>query len=265
MRRFLGLVALLALASTASADPFSGAGYQPGLPGAAPDANEYQRDDGVAENSIGLTAGGDLFWMSRYTALANQNLITQIRIAFGTPQSLNGHAVTAFLWSDPNNDGSPADAMVLAQASGVISGANATVPINSPTFVAFDIPDTAVPVGSNFFVGAGDAPRRRVSRRRRSNRAAARRQPELGCLGGRRRGNPNALASVTDLSTIPTLNGDLLIRADGSPVPEPTSALAGGSLARTAGSPRTFCEVISVRSVSTNNEGLRHEKVAAPF
>lgn len=228
MIRYLTTFVVLILVSSASAQ-FSDVGFQIGDPGGGPDINEYQRDDGVAENTIGLTAAGSFGWLQTYTSLATAPIITNIRIAFGTPLTLNGAPVTAYLWSDPNQDGNPTDAQVLASAAGVISGANAAVPINNPTFVSFNIPDTAVTVGQRFFLGvimqtqlAGQFPA-----------AVDQTIPLPGpgvqwaAIGTTGTMNPNALPGVTDISTIPTLAGKWLIRGDGV-IPEPTSlALLG--------------------------------------
>jgi hypothetical protein len=117
-----------------------------------PRVNEYTIDDGVAENSVGLTGGGTMTWANRFTSLPGLGTITGINIAFGTPAAMNGSAVTVGIWSDPNNDGSPADGVLLSSVVGVVSGAADTTPAN--VFVTFDIPDVSIPAGQNFFLGA---------------------------------------------------------------------------------------------------------------
>ena len=81
----------------------------------------YMIDDGMAEDSVGLTAGGSLVALNEFPVTGGNNVITSISIAWGTPAfpdpSLNGLPYTAVLWSDPNGDGSPTDAVVLAQGS----------------------------------------------------------------------------------------------------------------------------------------------------
>ena len=236
MRRYglLAAATVLAGASAAQAQ-WSSAGYQEGNPGQASLLNEYQLDDGVAENSIGLTNGGSFAWLTRITVSAGKQTITNVKVAFGTPASINGLAATAYMWSDPNGDGSPADAVVLGQANGVVSGGNPAVPINAPTFVNFDIPDQTRAVGSNFFVGvilthlAGQFP------------AAIDQTAPLPGAGitwgafGTTPVDPNNLAasSLTDFFTLSAngLHGKWLVRADaigGGTVPEPTGlALLG--------------------------------------
>jgi hypothetical protein len=110
----------------------------------------YMIDDGTAEDSIGLTLGGNLLCLNSFPVSGGNNLITSISIAWGTPlfpdPSLDGLSYTAVLWSDPNGDGSPTDAVVLAMAPGVVSmqGTN--------TFITTNIPPTLVTT-PNFFVG----------------------------------------------------------------------------------------------------------------
>src|SRR6476659_8978603 len=110
----------------------------------------YMIDDGTAEDSIGLTAGGTFVSCNEFAVSGGNNVITSISIAWGTPlfpdPSLNGLPYTAVLWSDPNGDGSPTDAVVLAQAPGVISQQG------TDTFITTTIPPTMVTT-TNFFVG----------------------------------------------------------------------------------------------------------------
>lgn len=237
MSRLVSVLALFAFAGTASAQ-FSASGFQPGNPGGAPEINEYQRDDGVAENSVG--AGSvSLAWLHPFTVNPNQEVITNIRVAFGTNLTINGLPVRTYLWSDPNGDGNPNDAVVLANANGVVTNASATVPINAPVFNSFDIPDTYVgPAGTRFFIGAivdgliGTTPGTQFP--------AAIDQtlpfPPLGTtwaafVANPATVNPNTLGvgqNLTDIGTIAGLNGKWLLRADAVPVPEPTSvALLG--------------------------------------
>src|SRR4051812_29202644 len=110
----------------------------------------YMIDDGTAEDSIGLTAGGTFVACNSFPVTGGNNVITSISIAWGTPAfpdpTLNGLPYTAVLWSDPNGDGSPTDAVVLAQVPGVIAAAG------TDTFITTPIPPTMVTT-ANFFVG----------------------------------------------------------------------------------------------------------------
>ena len=91
-----------------------------------------------------------LLVLNEFPVSGGNNVITSISIAWGTPAfpdpTLNGLPYTAVLWSDPNGDGSPTDAVVLAQVPGVISSAG------TDTFITTPIPPTMVTT-ANFFVG----------------------------------------------------------------------------------------------------------------
>src|SRR6187399_161836 len=110
----------------------------------------YVIDDGTAEDSVGLTNGGNLLCLNSFPVSGGNNVITSISIAWGTPAfpdpTLNGLPYTVGLWSDPNGDGSPTDAVLLAMAPGVISAAG------TDTFITTTIPPTMVTT-TNFFVG----------------------------------------------------------------------------------------------------------------
>ena len=100
----------------------------------------YTVDDGTAEDSIGLTSGGTFVALNKFAVTGGNSLISSISIAWGTPAfpdpTLNGLPFTAVLWSDPNGDGSPTDAVVLAMAPGVIAAEG------TATFIT--IPDSSV-------------------------------------------------------------------------------------------------------------------------
>jgi hypothetical protein len=179
----------------------------------------YTIDDGTAEDSIGLTAGGALICLNSFPVAGGNNLITSISIAWGTPAfpdpSLDGLAYTAVLWSDPDGDGSPSDAVVLASAPGVISQQG------TDTFLTTVITPTLVTT-SDFFVGfiithnVGQFPA-----------ALDETAPNLP-----NRSWVDAGGNINDLSAAVTVEsvgfpGNWLIRADGeggvTPSPTPTS------------------------------------------
>lgn len=133
-------------AATFSSAPGNDVGrFSPNAPFAT-----YMLDDGTAEDSIGLTAGGNLLCLNSFAITAGNNVITSISIAWGTPAfsdpSINGLSYTAVLWSDPNNDGSPTDAVVLATGAGVVANQGTN------TFLTTTITPTTV-LTANFFVG----------------------------------------------------------------------------------------------------------------
>ena len=111
-------------------------------------------DDGSTENSLGLTAGGELCWMHHFNATQG-GVIQKIWTCFGTPLYPGSSGVTpgaafrVYVWSDPNGDGNPNDAVFLGEASGVVSGGSIDTDVLQS--VAIDIP---IPANLSFFVGA---------------------------------------------------------------------------------------------------------------
>lgn len=151
----LGVLAacLLLVVPVAFADYFNTAGpYVPGPPGPSPRVDEYQYDDGSSENSLGLTAGGDIAMLHMFDPIGGLQTITDIRAAWGTPQYPGssppaGTPVQVYVWDDVNNDGDPSDGVVIAQGSGTVQNPDTdilnTYALNSP-----------VTVNSRFFIGA---------------------------------------------------------------------------------------------------------------
>jgi len=105
----------------------------------AANATIYSVDDGTGEVGVGGT-GSNLVWGNNFNTGSGGEVITKIHAAFGVSDytSLNGTSLTASLWNDPNGDGNPNDAILLASVAGVISN------WGTDTFNAFDIPDTFV-------------------------------------------------------------------------------------------------------------------------
>lgn len=108
-------------------------------------AATYWLDDGTGESNVGLRAGGSFMWLNHYTVRAGANKIVAIRGAFGPVP--NGAAVTAHLWSDPNGDGNPLDAVSLASSSSGVAHAGTDV------YNSFAIPSITMATGTSFFVG----------------------------------------------------------------------------------------------------------------
>ena len=102
----------------------------------------YALDDGSADFGLGIAPA--MTFGNRFTVVSGGEVITTISIAW---YSGNGVPVTVELWSDPNGDGNPNDAILLASVRGVISNAS------TDTFITYDIPDVRLLLPS-FFVGA---------------------------------------------------------------------------------------------------------------
>src|SRR5262245_10439624 len=110
----------------------------------------YMIDDGTSENSIGLTLGGEIVCLNTFEVIPGSETIAHIIIASGTPlfpdPSLNGLHYTVAIWSDPNGDGSPTDAVLLTTASRVVADER------TDTFIDTAITPTTITT-ANFFVG----------------------------------------------------------------------------------------------------------------
>ncbi len=107
----------------------------------------YQHDDGTHENSVGLTGEARLAWLNHFTIEAGAETIASISVAWGLLP--DGMPTEFYLWSDPNGDGDPTDAQVLAMVATVSANTNTDI------LTTLDITPTNVgPAGTSFFVGA---------------------------------------------------------------------------------------------------------------
>jgi hypothetical protein len=137
-------------------------GTKPGVPGGtgtftiqppAPATPPCLRDDGSSENSVGLNAAGKFAWMARYGAVGTTTNVSQVRVAYGSP-SFPGHTpplgtiVDVLVWDDPNDDGLPHDAVLLALVASTITSPDTDVLVAVPV-----VP--AVVVEGIYFVGVG--------------------------------------------------------------------------------------------------------------
>ena len=104
----------------------------------------YQVDDGTMETGIGLGAEGDLLWLNCFDAVAGQQLITSIDVAWGN--MTNGKPASVLVYEDPNNDGNPTDAVLLEKVDTTVAYAG------TDTFTT--VPITPVTVTGKFFIAA---------------------------------------------------------------------------------------------------------------
>ena len=153
MKGYVSTLAILALATSASAQTFSSTGHPDPNPPYNPsgaDAVNYQYDDGTVEDAIGITnatSGYDIIWLNRFTTQATGNVIQSIQAAIGAPTgtpNLAGRPMSVLLYSDADG-GSPNNATLLTRLDTVVVNANTGILNN------YDIADTFVPT-SNFFV-----------------------------------------------------------------------------------------------------------------
>jgi PEP-CTERM motif len=105
----------------------------------------YFVDDGQRDLSLG-GVGGPFTFGNQFNAVAGGETITSISIDWSF-RAVDGTPFTVRLWSDPNGDGQPFDAVEIVSAAALVSNAAADV------FVVYDIPDVTLSVGQSFFVG----------------------------------------------------------------------------------------------------------------
>jgi hypothetical protein len=107
----------------------------------------YAYDDALPEFWVASDAP-NMAWLNRFTLEEGKERIVAIDVMYG--QVPVGKPHTIYLWSDPNGDGNPDDAKVLAEVDTLaVDVAEAFV------YTRIDIPDIEVgPVGTSFFVGA---------------------------------------------------------------------------------------------------------------
>jgi hypothetical protein len=103
----------------------------------------YSRDDGVGEDSIGLTGGGTFTWMNQFNTVSGSDNIVSIEVAWGNIP--DNTPATVKLWEDPNNDGNPADMVLLSSLPVFVQNTDMDI------FNVYDIPDALVT--DSFFVG----------------------------------------------------------------------------------------------------------------
>ena len=128
----------------------------PNLFGSVTDGPTYLYDDGTSEYAWSNVSHGHLaeaIWFNQFTAVPGAQTIVSVDIAWGTlsnstpAKRLNGIPVTIGIWSDPNDDANPSDAVLVGAISGTIEHAN------TDTFVTYTFPTSVTIYGKSFFVG----------------------------------------------------------------------------------------------------------------
>jgi hypothetical protein len=111
-----------------------------------------QLDDGSSENGWGLTAGGELAWITHLNATGQ---VAGIATCFGSPTypgfsgATPGQSFTVYVWGDADGNGVPTGADLLGEATGTVAAGSIdtdvvqVVPVNPP-----------IAVYGSFFVGA---------------------------------------------------------------------------------------------------------------
>lgn len=182
------------------------------LPGLAL-GTTYQHDDGVAENAIGLSGPGTIWWGNVFDTGGTTQTITTLQVAFSSTAVLN-HDFDLFLLSD--DDGDPTSGATVLQT---VAG---TVQFDDDTFQTYSISATDV---TGYFVVAATA----TSNQSGMYFAALDDTSSQGMswvATGSTGGLPTGTSGKVDSFGFP---GNFLLRAeatDAAPVPEPVSLSA---------------------------------------
>jgi hypothetical protein len=108
----------------------------------------YLVDDSSQETGLGLLGGSGMIWLNQFTAERDGEEIVAVDVAWGTVAE--GTPTDIAVWSDPDGDGDPWDALLL-MTSGPVPAANP----DTDAFTTVQVPPTLVGnAGDGFFVGA---------------------------------------------------------------------------------------------------------------
>ena len=108
----------------------------------------YSVDDGVSENAIGLTLGGNVWWANAFTVLAGGESINSVQVAFSPGTVTAGLPFQVMVYEDPDDDGDPSTGPLQLMALSNATIADAT----GGTFQ--DIPVGPATVSGGFFIAA---------------------------------------------------------------------------------------------------------------
>jgi len=203
-------------------------------------AVQYTLDDGTAERAIGIDPGEDSLLFNRFDVAPGGEVITSISVAYGRPGStsvLNGLPVSILLYEDPDG-GDPFNAVLLQSVGAIVANANTN------TLKVYAIPPTEVH-GSflaamlyrntttvNKFIGALDEQPPVASNASYYGYAVGMDETSLSSI-------PEGQFGTIESIDLP---GNWLVRANGEPVPEPSSVLLIAAAAmRALIRPRRHC------------------------
>ena len=104
--------------------------------------------DGVYEGAVGSDFLGSIAWLTRFKIEPGQEVLTGVRIGYGLMPE--GFPVNIGIWSDPNGDGDPTDAILIESIQ---------TPAESPwlpvTIIDVEFPETMIgDPGESVFLGA---------------------------------------------------------------------------------------------------------------
>jgi len=114
----------------------------------------WQIDDGMSESTWGLPDAGELCWMNHMFA-PSWEVVGHIAACFGSPSYpgsagvVPGQPFRVYVWSDPNQDGNPLDAVFLGEATGAIEADSIDTDVVQMVTIS-----PPIAVHGSFFIGA---------------------------------------------------------------------------------------------------------------
>lgn len=107
----------------------------------------YAMDDGVPNSGLSYGLPTDYCWFQFFDTVGPVDSIANLQVMFQPSGIRPGTPITLCVWEDPNNDGDPADAQLLASTT-------STVPaVSTFAYTVYPLPAPAT-VHGTFFVGA---------------------------------------------------------------------------------------------------------------
>ncbi|MCW5937901.1 MAG: PEP-CTERM sorting domain-containing protein [Fimbriimonadaceae bacterium] len=125
----------------------------------AANAQTYTIDDGTSENSIGLTAGGNLAWANQFDISGGNNVITTVDMTWGSPSFPGSSGVTAgqsfrwFVWTQNSGGTRWATGQITLVGQGVGTVAAGSIDTDRFQSVATGGVSVAGAFNNRFYVG----------------------------------------------------------------------------------------------------------------
>ena len=118
------------------------------LAGALPAAgqNLYALDDGQPNSGLSYGIPADYCWFQYFDTVGASDTIVDVQVMFQPGGIRAGAPITLCVWEDSNNDGDPADALLVSSAVAVVP------PVAGYSYTTFPVPPATV--HGRFFVGA---------------------------------------------------------------------------------------------------------------
>lgn len=116
------------------------------LPSRASAQNTYALDDGVPNSGLSYGLPTDYCWFQSFQTVGAADTITTVRILWAPGMIPAGTPVRLCVWEDPNDDGDPADAILVGQQTSVVPN------VVGLAYTSYPISPSLV--HGSFFVGA---------------------------------------------------------------------------------------------------------------